>query len=186
MRILSMLFALVLAFAATSFAQVKVGYVQVEALVQNFPEFEDAAKTYEKELQGWQTQLQEMQQAVNGLEEEYKQRQMLFSPEKKREKEEEIVTKRRDMAQFYQETFSEQGKAEQRKMELLTPVYAKINRAIEILGDRDKYTMIFNAQGLLYANETMDLTEEVLKILKAGVDVSPKAAGGTSSGSPRR
>ena len=111
------------------------------------------------------------------MEEEYQQRAMLYSPEKKKEKQEEILTKRQEAVKFYQDIFGPQGKAEQRKMELLSPIYDKVTRAIEILGERDEYTMILNAQGLLYAKEELDLTEEVLKILKAGVDMSP--AGGT-------
>ena len=74
-------------------------------------------------------------------------------------------------------------KIEQRELELLTPIYEKVNRAIEILGERENYTMIFNAQGLLYAKEELDLTDEVLKILKAGVDISSSSR---SSSRPRK
>jgi len=174
------------ALTKTAYAQqqFKIGFVQVEALMQNFPEHEDASKTYEKELEGWNTQLQEYQSGVTAMEEEYKQRVMLYSPEKKREKEEEILNKRKDATQFYQDIFGPQGKAEQRKIELLTPIYEKINRAIEVLGERDKYTMIFNAQGLLYAKQELDVTDEVLKILKAGVDISPSSS--KTSGTPRQ
>lgn len=171
--------ALALSLAPIVKAQdLKIGYVQVERLAQNFPELDDANKTYEKELQSWQTQLQDYEKQISSLEQEFEQRAMLFSPEKKREKQDEILTKRQEATKFYQDIFAQGGKAEQRRMELLTPIYDKINRAIEILGQRDNYTMIFNAQGLLYAKEELDLTDEVIKILKAGVEVSP--AGGTS------
>ncbi|MEA1997293.1 MAG: OmpH family outer membrane protein, partial [Gemmatimonadota bacterium] len=153
-------------------------------LIQNFPEHEDASKTYEKELESWETQLKEYQTELAAMEEEFKQRAMLYSPEKKNEKTTEILNKRKEAVSFYQDIFGPQGKAEQRKYELLTPIYDKVNRAIEILGEREKYTMIFNAQGLLFAKQELDLTEEVLKVLKSGVEISPSSSRG--SGSSRR
>ncbi|MBN2289560.1 MAG: OmpH family outer membrane protein [Candidatus Glassbacteria bacterium] len=178
MRILKITLAAILAIAAAALGQeLKIGYVQVEPLMENFPEHEDASKTYEKEIASWESQLKQYQEEVAAMEEEYQQRAMLYSPEKKREKQETILAKRQEAVKFYQDIFGPQGKAEQRKIELLTPIYEKVNRAIEILGERDGYTMIFNAQGLLYAKEELDLTEEVLKVLKAGVDTSP--SGGT-------
>lgn len=181
MRILAMTLLAVAGLASIAAAQdMKLGYVQVERLMQNFPEHEDASRTYEKELQSWQDQLNEYDQEIQRLEEEFEQRNMLFSPEKKREKQDEILDKRQEAVQFYQDVFAEGGRAEQRQTELWTPIYAKINRAIEILGDRENFSMIFNAQGLLYADESLDVTDQVLEILKAGVDVS------TSSTAPRR
>lgn len=178
MRFFNITLAAILAIATAALGQeIKIGYVQVEPLMENFPEHADASKTYEKELNNWQKQVNQYQADLAAMEEEYEQRAMLFSPEKKREKQEAILAKRQEAVQFYQEIFGPQGKAEQRKMELLTPIYEKVNRAIEILGERESYTMIFNAQGLLYAKEELDLTEEVLIILKAGVDMAPAGGG---------
>jgi len=184
LRTLTIILTAVFSFAATTAAQnIKIGYVQVERLVQNFPEHEDAGKTYEKEVESWQAQLNELEAELAALKEEYQQRAMLYSPEKKRQKEEEILRKQKEAVEFYQEIFGPQGKAKQRELELLTPIYEKVNRAIEILGERENYTMIFNAQGLLYAKEELDLTDEVLKILKAGVDISSSSR---SSSRPRK
>ena len=173
MRILALVLSLLVGLASALMAQdLKIGYVQVERLMQNFPEHEDASKTYEKELKSWQAQLGEYEQEIAQLSEEFEQRAMLFSPEKKKEKQDEIVSKRQEAAKFYNEIFSEGGKAEQRQGELWAPIYAKINKAIEILGEREHFSMIFNAQGLLYAQDSLDVTDDVLTILKAGVDVS--------------
>ena len=90
LRILSLILGAILGLATIAAAQTyKLGYVQVDLLMQNFPEHEDASKTYDKELESWQTQLNEYQQEIQSLEEEFQQRAMLFSPEKKREKQDE-------------------------------------------------------------------------------------------------
>lgn len=174
MRTILIAVAAVLCLSAAASAQdLKFGFVQVDALIANFPEADDAAQTYEKEVQSWQTQLNEYQKELEALQTDFKQKSMLYSPEKQREKQDEIAKKNQEAVKFYQDVFGPEGKAEKRKMELLSPIYEKVNRAIEILGQRDNFTMIFNAQGLLYAKDGLDLTEDVLKVLKAGVDVSP-------------
>jgi len=185
LRILVILLSAALSLASTLAAQqVKIGFVQVERVMQDFPEWEDARKTYEKEVESWQVQLKEYESEIQSMTEEYQQRAMLYSPERKQEEEGKIQEKRLEAAKFSQDVFRQGGKADQRNMELMSPIYDKINRAIEILGEREEYSMIFNAQGLLFAKEEFDLTEEVLKILKAGVEASSSGTG--SSGGPRR
>lgn len=185
MRILIILMSAALGFASTLAAQqVKIGFVQVERVMQDFPEWEDALKTFEKELESWQMQLNEYESEIQSMMQEFEQRAMLYSPERKQEEQEKILEKRQEAVKFYQDVFAQGGKAEQRRLELLNPAYDKINRAIEILGEREEYSMVFNAQGLLFAKQEFDLTEEVLKILKTGVEVSP--SGSRSSGGPRR
>lgn len=185
MRILIILLSAALGFASALKAQeAKIGFVQVELVMQGFPEWEDASKTFEKELESWQMQLSEYESEIQSMEQEFEQRAMLYSPERKQEESEKILEKRQEAVKFYQDVFSQGGQAEKRRLELLNPIYDKINRAIEILGERESYSMIFNAQGLLFAKPEFDLTEEVLKILKAGVDVSPSSSRG--SGGSRR
>ncbi len=185
MRVLIILISAALCFASTLKAQqVKIGFVQVELVMQDFPEWEDASKTFEKELESWQMQLKEYESEIQSMMQEFEQRAMLYSPERKQEEQEKILEKRQEAVKFYQDVFAQGGRAEQRRMELLNPIYDKINRAIEILGEREDYSMIFNAQGLLFAKQDFDLTGEVLKILKTGVEVSPSSVRGSSG--PRR
>ncbi|MEA2064648.1 MAG: OmpH family outer membrane protein [Gemmatimonadota bacterium] len=184
MRALIITLTATLAIAASVFGQEnKIGYVQLELLMQNFPETEDAVKTWEKEVAGWQKQLQEYQAEIMRMEEEYKQRAMLFSPEKKREKEEELKSRTKEAVEFQQRIFGQEGEAEKRRLDLLRPIYEKVYRACDIYGQQEGYVMIFNSQGLIYAKDELDLTEEVLKILKAGVDMAP--SGGAGKG-PKR
>ena len=181
MRLFALLLAGVLCFSVSARAQeMKLGFVQVDRIMQGFPEHEDASKTYEKELESWQIQLNEYQSEIQAMEEKFQQRAMLYSPERKQEESEKILDTRTTAVKFYQDIFGQGGKAEQRKIELLTPIYDKVNRAIEMLGERDGFSMIFNAQGLLFAKDQYDLTEDVLKLLKTGISSS------SSAGAPRR
>lgn len=181
MRILIILMSAALGFASTLAAQqIKIGFVQVERVMQDFPEWEDASKTFEKELENWKMQLNEYESEIQSMMQEFEQRAMLYSPERKQEEQEKILEKRQEAIKFYQDVFSQEGQAEQRRMELLNPIYDKVNRAIEILGEREGYSMIFNDQGLLFAKQDFDLTGEVLKILKTGVGVSPSSVRGSS------
>ena len=171
MRILAVILSALVGLVSVAAAQnVKIGYVQIDRLMQNYPEHEDATKTFQKELDNWKAQLTEYQKQIDQMEQDFQQRAMLLSPEKQKEKQQQILDKKQEATKFYQDVFSDGGKAAQRREELWAPITAKINQAIEILGKRENYDMIFDSQGLLYAPDSLDITDQVLKILKAGVD----------------
>jgi outer membrane protein len=164
--------------------QIKVGFVQIERLLQDFSEYKDANDVYSKELEAWQKQMGEYQTAIQAMAEEFQQRAGLYSQERKQKEQEKMLNKRQEATKFYQDTFAQGGKAEQRKMELLSPIHEKVIKAIDILGKRDNYSLILNDQSLLFGKDQLDLTDEVLKILKAGVPYSPVST--TPSAGPKK
>ena len=169
MRRSMIVLAAALSFAVPALAQQnKFGYVDIEILVQSYPDFETASKTYEREVTAWQSQMKAKQDSLAALEQEYNQKAMLLSPDKKKAMEENYLTRKQAALQAYQDIFGPQGRAKQREVDLLSPLYDKINQAIQTLGKRDGYTMIFKQEGLLFAQETLNITDQVLVVLKAG------------------
>ena len=176
-RIVILLLSIIMSTGSIlSAQQIKVGFVQVERLLQDFPEYKDANDVYGKELEAWQKQMNEYRAAIQSMVEELQQRANLYSAERKQKEGEKINNKQQEAQKFSQEIFGQGGKAEQRKMELLSPIHEKVIKAIDILGKRDNYSLIFNDQSLLFGKEQLDLTDEVLKILKAGIPDSEGSA----------
>ena len=113
MRIL--IFILTAAISLVSMVQaqdMKLGFVQVERLMQDFPEYEDAINTYEKEIESWQMQLNEYEQEIQGMMQDFEQRAMLYSPERKQEEQEKILEKRQEAVKYYQDVFGQSGESE--------------------------------------------------------------------------
>jgi len=168
--------AAVLSFTSISSAQtVKIGYVKVDLLLSRFPDFTNAQAALKKEAEAWQSEMENYQKQLSALQENYRQKSTLVSPEKQREMQTEIMKKTQEAQNFQQSIIGPEGKAEKRKNEMMAPINEKVNKAINLVGERDKYTVILSDETLLYANSTTDVTEEVLKVLSAGLPATPAA-----------
>ncbi|MCE5271819.1 OmpH family outer membrane protein [bacterium] len=180
MRVLILALAAVLSFITVSSAQtVKIGYVKVDVLLHEFSDFNNAQVTLQTEAQKWQAELEKYQKDLNTLQENYRQKASLVSPEKQREMQAEMMQKNQEAQKYQQDIFGPDGVAEKRKNSLMQPINDKVNRAIEAVGARDKYTILLNAESLLYAADGIDATDDVLKVLQSGA--AAPAAGAAKS-----
>lgn len=177
MRAFILALAAVLSLTSVSSAQtVKIGYVKVDMLLSRFSDFTNAQAALKKEAEAWQTEMENYQKQLSALQDNYRQKSTLVSPEKQREMQTEIMKKTQEAQNFQQSILGPEGKAEKRKNEMMGPINEKVNKAINLVGERDKYTIILSDETLLFANSTTDVTEEVLKVLSAGLPAAPPAA----------
>jgi len=168
--------AAIMAFITVSSAQtVKIGYVKVDMLLNEFSDFNNAQVTLQTEAQKWQAELEKYKKDISAMQENYRQKASLVSPEKQREMQAEMMQKNQEAQKYQQDIFGPDGVAEKRKNSLMAPINDKVNKAIETVGARDKYTIILNADVLLYAADGTDATDDVLKVLQSGA-AAPIAA----------
>lgn len=153
---------------ATASAQAvpKIGYIDSRKIIQEAPGAKEAQATFQKEMEGYQAQLKVMEDSIKSLMSEYEQKQVMLSPEAKKQKEEEI---RQKQAAYQQKANDLEQKLNQRQSELVQPIMDKVKDVIEQLRKSGGYAMIFDAagSGLVAADPSLDLTDQVLAKLKA-------------------
>ncbi|MFN7326534.1 MAG: OmpH family outer membrane protein [Chitinophagales bacterium] len=159
--------ALVLAQSTASFAQ-KFGYCNSLALLAELPEVKQA----DSDLQAYQTQLQKKgQEMVKAFQEkaqelQRKQEQGTISPKDFSEQEAKLTKEQEDINKYAQEVDQKLG---QKREELYKPILEKVNAAMQEVAKAGGYTMVFDTstQVLLFADESMDVTKEVIAKLTA-------------------
>jgi outer membrane protein len=159
--------ALVLAHSTASFAQ-KFGYCNSLALLAELPEVKQA----DSDLQAYQTQLQKKgQEMVKAFQEkaqelQRKQEQGTISPKDFTEQEEKLGKEQEEINKYAQEVDQKLG---QKREELYKPILEKVNTAMQEVAKAGGYTMVFDTstQVLLFADESMDVTKEVIAKLTA-------------------
>ncbi|MBU1708115.1 OmpH family outer membrane protein [bacterium] len=146
----------------------KVGYIDSERILTEFPDSQAAQAKLAEENREWETQAGSMRQQVEDLETQLEQQKLLLSDEKKAEKLEELQSLYFQAQQFQQEIWGQDGKLFQRNLELTRPVVEKINAAITKIGDEENYDFIFDAtQGnIVHAKAEYDITDRVLELLQ--------------------
>ena len=178
--------ALVLA-ASTANAQAataapKYGYINLQQVMQAAPGRAEAEAQFQKELQGYQAQIQKMGDSLNVLIADYNKQEASLSPVAKDTKQKSIRAKEEEY-QGRQQKLQQQVQA--REAELVQPVINQVKKILDGVRTEGNYAMIFDTaagaqQGIAFvvaADPSLDLTQQVISRLQA----QPKP---TASGAP--
>jgi len=163
----------------------KLGYVNSERLFADYGGFSDAQRAYQQELDGWMRELKSREQELTKLEAEFRAQGPMLSEERRREMETELQRGTEEYEQFRQSIFGQGGKAETRNQELLEPVLAEVQRAVEEVAEEYEYDLIFDAVdgNIIYGAERYDVTDLVLdKLREAGGEDGSSDDSGTTGG----
>lgn len=135
-------------------------YVNSQAILAEMPEVKQADTTLET-LQ--KTLQQQLQASADKLQADY------LAIQQKVEKGELAPTQQEEEAKKLQELQSQLSVDEQymvtqiqnKRQELLEPIYAKVNNAISAVAKEKGYKMVFDQGVLLYVSETLDVSQLV-------------------------
>jgi len=146
--------------------ELKIGYVDVERILDSIPGKEEVRKILEEESNVWRNQAEEKMKELQQLREDYEGQKLILSPEKKKSKEDEIMLKEQEFNKLWADL---QDKAQRRNAELTQPILEKAEKAINAIAERDKYSLIFDSSvaSIVFGVAEMDLTDQVIEELNA-------------------
>jgi outer membrane protein len=152
--------ALLLIAATTTASAQKFGYVNSQAILAEMPEM----KAAESNLEGLQKQLQKRGQAmvttfqtdVQAL--QTKARDGELTPKVQAEESAKLEKRQEEIGKFEKSMMSD---IQNKRSELLEPIYEKVNEAIKAVAEEGGYQFIFDQQVLLYGEETSDVSAAV-------------------------
>ncbi|NGP77219.1 OmpH family outer membrane protein [Balneolaceae bacterium YR4-1] len=168
-----LLFALTSVLAGSAAAQQKTGYVDTDYLVSQIPEYQSVQQQLRSLSQEWRAELDEMQQEIERLREDFSAREILYTDEIRNQKEQEINSKIQQRQQYLEQKFGAEGDFFQRQKELLEPIQRQVFEAITRVAEREGFDFVLDRTQkteLLYAREQWNLNDEVLLELGIAVD----------------
>lgn len=147
--------------------EVKIGYIDSERIYQGFQETTSAKTAMEKELTKYKKTADSLKMRLDSAETEYESQKLMLSDAGKINKQTEIEQMRKEYNQYLESVWGKSGKIEQKNRELITPIVAKINEAVERIAKEEGFTLIFDAaeSKIVYAELGLDLTDLVLEEL---------------------
>ncbi|WP_026947596.1 OmpH family outer membrane protein [Algoriphagus marincola] len=169
--------ALICAGFAAQAQELKIGYTNVEFIMDLMPEMEQIGA----DLQDYQTQLQtNIQTKANDFQRQvqtYQQAAQTMTDDARAAKEAELTKLQQDLQKYEQDA---QVSYQRKLQELLEPVQTKVINAINAVAAENNYTHIFaetagQAPILLYTKEQDKFTELVLA--KLGLEMPTPPAG---------
>ncbi len=163
-RNLLFLFALLLPVSLA--AQMKIGYINSEAIMEQLPEAREAQRQLDELVGEWQNELQEMQRDWQTQYEEYDRMKLIMTDQRRSDVERQLMELDRQIADFRNLKFGQNGELFQKQEELIRPVQDRIFLAIRELAVEEQYDYILDQSGdilLMYADEKHDLTQRILQ-----------------------
>lgn len=156
---ISSLFLLFFALASQVQAQ-KFGYINSSEILATFPEVKQA----EANLEALQKQLTKKGQGmVETLQKDYTAIQQKvergeLSPVQQEQEAKKLQEEQARIAKFEQDMVKQ---IQDKREELLKPIYEKVNKAIEAVAKEGGYQFIFDKGVLLYFDDGMDVSAKV-------------------------
>ena len=164
----SMITALVLSlFAGSALAQ-KFAFVDTDYILQNIPSYNAAQEELDKISQGWETEVTAEYEEIEKMYKTYQSERVLLTDEMKKNREQEIMDKEREVKELQAKYFGPEGDLYSKRQELVKPIQDALYKAVKELSAEGSYAIIFDSASgasILYSNPRYDLSDEVLKKL---------------------
>jgi outer membrane protein len=147
----------------TFFYQQKVVYVDSAKLLNEYNGMKEARAAYQKKAVAWKANIDTLTKEVQQQIFAYEKESPKMTPKERQLSQELIRTKQSQLAQ-YQQALTTQAQQEDQKM--TGDVVTQINSYLKKFGEANGYRIILAATeygNLAYADEQLDITEEVLE-----------------------
>lgn len=157
-----------LAFTGFISAQ-RIAFVDVTAVLESLPDYTKAQTQLDQVATQWRQDIAQEQDKIKGMYSKYQAEQVLLSEEMKKQREEEIMIKEKDVRELQRQKFGPEGALFKKREELVKPIQDKVYAAIQTYAQNQSYDFIFDkgsASGMLYADKKNDKTEDIKKLLK--------------------
>ena len=162
-KLLKSLLALTLLTSALSIsaAEVKVGYVQVDKILQDAPQTAESGKKLEKEFSPRSQELDRMQKQIKDLQTSLDKESLTLSESARRDKERDLSNIKIEFQRKQRELRED---VNLRKNEELSLLQDRINKAVTTVSEAEGYDLVVYG-GVAYASKKVDITDKVLKAL---------------------
>ncbi|MDH5190563.1 MAG: OmpH family outer membrane protein [Gammaproteobacteria bacterium] len=161
--IFSLFLVMGLSLGNTASAELKLGAVNAAVILEKAPQAEQARKLLEKEFAPRDSELVKLQKSIKANDDKLQRDGAVMSESERVKLEREVISQKRELKRK-QDEFREDFNI--RRNEEFGKLQKRIYEAIVAQAKKDKYDVILG-DGVIYASDTADITQQVLKRLKA-------------------
>lgn len=152
-------------FANAAEAQQKIGYVNMQQVLMNLPQARNLEETVQEEFKSRIAEIEEIETKMKGLQDKAERDRNIMSQSEMQSmgRELELLDATRQV-----KTKGLREDMQRRGNELRDQLMAEVVRNAQALASEQKFDVVLSANSLVYANESFDLTDDVLKKMTGG------------------
>ena len=142
-------------------AELKIGYVQVDKILQEAPQTAETGKKLEREFSPRTAELDRLQKQIRDIEAQLDRDGLTISETERKNKERDVSNLKLDFQRKQRELRED---INLRKNEELGTLQDRINKAVTTVAEAEGYDLIVYG-GVAFASKKIDITDKVLKAL---------------------
>lgn len=147
---------------------IRVGYIDMEYILQNVPEYTEAKNQLELKAQKWRQEIDVKKNEIKSLIEALKNERVLLTKELLEEREEEIIFMQNELNDYQNKRFGPSGDLVTQKSVLVKPIQDQVFSAVQDIAEVQKFDFVLDKSSdltLLFANKRYDLSDRVIRAI---------------------
>jgi Skp family chaperone for outer membrane proteins len=149
---------------------VKIGYIDMEYILEKVPDYADAINQLEQKAQKWKQEIEVKKTEITKLKDGLKTERVLLTKELIEEREEEIAYLEKELLEYQEKRFGPKGDLIIQKSVLVKPIQDQIFTIVQDVAEQRKYDFVFDKSSdltMLFAAQKYDISDYVVKKLTA-------------------
>ncbi len=146
----------------------KVGYIDMEYILQNVPDYTEAQNQLEQKAQKWKQEIEVKKTEINKLKDALKAEKALLTKGLIEERIAEIVFLENETLDLQQKRFGPNGDLMTQKASLTKPIQDQVFTAVQDIAEAKKYDFIFDKTSdltMLFAAKRFDISDQIIRVL---------------------
>lgn len=163
-----LLFSFVL-FAVQAQKTTKIGYIDMDYILEKVPEYAEAKNQLEQKASSWQQEIETKKTEIKKLKDALNSEKVLLTKELINDKELEIDVLEKEMLDYQQKRFGPQGDLIIQKSALVKPIQDQVFNVVQDIAVQRNYDFIFDKSSdltMIFTAERFDISDFVLKALE--------------------
>lgn len=147
---------------------VKIGYIDMEYILQNVPDYTEAKNQLEQKAQKWKQEIETKKNEISRLKDLLATERVLLTKELLEEREEEISFQEKELLDYQEKRFGPKGDLTIQKAVLAQPVQDQVFNAAQDIAEAKKYDFILNKTSdltILFAAKRYDISDQVIRVI---------------------
>lgn len=158
--------ALLLGLAASAQKGARVGYIDMDYILENVPEFTEASSELDKRVEKWRQEIELKISEIDNEKTALANEKVLLTKELVEELEEDIYYKEKEILDYQHARFGPGGDLIRYKQTLIQPVQDQVFNAIQEIAKLKKFDFVFDKssdEAMLYTADRYDISDLVLR-----------------------
>lgn len=168
----SFLLLIVFVSALTSNAQskigVKIGYIDMDYILENVPDYKEASMQLEQKAQKWKQDIEVKKNDISKMKDVLKSERALLTKELIDEREAEIKFLENELLDYQQKRFGPNGDLSVQKTSITKPVQDQVFTAVQDIAEAKGYDFIFDKSSdmtMLFSAKKFDISDQVVRTI---------------------